>query len=727
MYKKFIFIFCLFINYVSKCYAYDIELNGLYYNVDIESSVATVTTGDNEYIGILNIPESIDFRNKKFVVNRVDISNMPNLVSILLPNTIYYLSLSKCGKIHKLTLPEDLTDLYCHLVNLETLRLPNKIKSFSLSDCESLRKLDNIPETLDTIRPFQFSGCKSLKEFKIGKYVKHIGKQAFYNCSNLLGIVIPANVKSIDYAAFSGCEKLEFVTIDYSNLPLIIHTASSSSFPDACYRYGMFSGSRIKKIIIDRDLEEYSYIHGVSKRQGNGLWGGDTPKIIEIGEHLNIIPFNPDNNTKEILVHSIDPFQIKVLTTDNNYRLVKKDYSFPKETFLYGTLYVPIGTKENYIKAEMWKSFLDIQEVDYDIIHKRNIQISYTGDGNVKLNNVVITSDYNTQLQDCSIININTICDDNHYLEKVSFSNKNISDSFCENEYSFVLWDDININLEFGRKKEYIEINGTKWTKGNLQYLEKQDGNPIFQNHYRLAPHQWDVLHKIEFETKDIFEKRTTNVELWTNQYCRLPSKEEANALIKTSCQIGYYINEDDTKIYGLLFIDSTLNQSISGHYSTHKDSIKRFDSRDMEIGLFLPCTTESYTRSRHKLEGYRGSYWTSNIQWGPVTGGYGWQQHSILCGINVGYEEQKYNNYEELTELEIIKFISEYAETALIRPVWIKTDEYTEIKNNLSNFNDSPQQYYDLFGRKINKVTNGIYIIKTNNGNFKKVLIKNK
>lgn len=47
----------------------------------------------------------------------------------------------------------------------------------------------------------------------IGKNVQSIGAKAFYKCSSLSKITIPAKVESIGKQAFAGCKKLKNITI----------------------------------------------------------------------------------------------------------------------------------------------------------------------------------------------------------------------------------------------------------------------------------------------------------------------------------------------------------------------------------------------------------------------------------------------------------------------------------------------------------------------------------
>lgn len=697
---KFVFMLTMLMSMVGlKALAYDLQINGIYYNVDIENFVATVTAGEDEYSGNLIIPEEITYRGRNFHVTEVSFGNMPNLESLTLPNSITRLTLSACDRITTLDLPQSLLYLDCHLVNIESLYLPDQLKAFNLKDCASLRILENVPDAIEEIQREQFMGCKSLQYFKIGPNVKTIGKYAFCDCSSLLGIDIPSNVTLIDDKAFARCKKMEFFTIEYDSTPL---TVGCGNFVDYnLYKLGtstpkgILCDMKLKKLYIDREIIErgrYEYDGGQtwSVVVEKNLWElGCDPEIIDIGEHITEIPFYP-HSAKEIRVHSNNPFSLVAFKNNS--------YSFPKDILLNGTLYVPIGSKEKYLSSEMWKGFLEIKEVDYETFYTKNLHIICNSNGSARLNDQAIPNDYNTQFQENAIVKVKAVCDNDHYLEMVP-SNNGYSDSFYWNESTFVIWNDMELNMNFVGKKEYIEIDGVKWTKGNFQYLQDDEGYWVFKPHYRLAPNQWSYFEKSTNTNKDYFTVATDyehieHVEELTNGYCRRPTLEDAESLVNSSCQYGYY-EVGGQKIYGTLVVDSHYG------YSTSIELVKRFDDRDMEIGLFLPCTYKLYDTNKTP----HGTYLTST-EYKPT---FVYARYSIESG--------RQSNCD---------LSCEYASQGSLRLIWIKTDENTNSINAIPKDNiETPiAYYYDLSGRRINQMNSGIYIVKYSNGKSKKVFV---
>ena len=49
-------------------FAYDLEVEGIYYNANIEKMELTVTSGDIPYSGTMSIPESVEYKGRTFSV-----------------------------------------------------------------------------------------------------------------------------------------------------------------------------------------------------------------------------------------------------------------------------------------------------------------------------------------------------------------------------------------------------------------------------------------------------------------------------------------------------------------------------------------------------------------------------------------------------------------------------------------------------------------------------------
>lgn len=109
--------------------------------------------------------------------------------------------------------------------NVEQVFLPEGVKvvgngnSYSGDVTLPNLKAVSLPSTLESIAPFAFKGCASLKSVLIPSGVKGIGNHAFES-SGIQSIVIPASVYGIAAGAFKNCKSLTHVEISGNNLVL---------------------------------------------------------------------------------------------------------------------------------------------------------------------------------------------------------------------------------------------------------------------------------------------------------------------------------------------------------------------------------------------------------------------------------------------------------------------------------------------------------------------------
>ena len=74
--------------------AYDVEVDGIYYNLVPNGNVAEVAKGDNEYKGDITIPSSIKVNDTEYSVTSVG-------------NSAFY----KCGGLTSITIPNSVTSI----------------------------------------------------------------------------------------------------------------------------------------------------------------------------------------------------------------------------------------------------------------------------------------------------------------------------------------------------------------------------------------------------------------------------------------------------------------------------------------------------------------------------------------------------------------------------------------------------------------------------------------
>ena len=74
-----------------------------------------------------------------------------------------------------------------------------------------------IPKNVTEIREYAFSECSSLTSIALQKNVTVIGGWCFFGCTKLASIAVPKKVKAIGTRAFAGCPDLSVITVDKKN------------------------------------------------------------------------------------------------------------------------------------------------------------------------------------------------------------------------------------------------------------------------------------------------------------------------------------------------------------------------------------------------------------------------------------------------------------------------------------------------------------------------------
>lgn len=218
-----------------RTFAYDVEIDGIYYNLDKDAKTASVTFGSSKYDGVIIIPEKINSSGISYSVT--GISNIAFLnstvTSVDIPNSVTNIG------------PE----AFCGCSVLTTVTIPNSVTSIGYSafaDCTKLISV-TIPNKITEIASDTFLNCSSLTAIVIPANVTKIGGSAFASCTCLTSVEIGNRVTSISGSAFGSCPNLNTI---YCLNPT----------PPVCYGVNVFrcSGSIVRD---QDDVYTYANLH----------------------------------------------------------------------------------------------------------------------------------------------------------------------------------------------------------------------------------------------------------------------------------------------------------------------------------------------------------------------------------------------------------------------------------------------------------------------------------
>lgn len=202
------FVMVSLLQVVSFAWAYDIKVNGIFYNI-ISDNEVEVTYEDynyNSYFGIVIIPEMIEYQEINYFVTsigRYAFLRSNDLFSVDIPSTVTSIQVGAfrgCSALTAINIPNGVS-----LISDEAFR-----------DCSSLVSVI-IPNAVTSIGKGAFRGCSSLTQIDIGNEVVTIGAMAFLGCTELPSVFIPGSVRAIGYEAFYSCSSLSGFVVDSTN------------------------------------------------------------------------------------------------------------------------------------------------------------------------------------------------------------------------------------------------------------------------------------------------------------------------------------------------------------------------------------------------------------------------------------------------------------------------------------------------------------------------------
>ena len=188
----------------------------------LDLSEAKIVEGGGYYYMDDDWSNSKNYYTSNDVIDSYAFKGCRRLTSLTLPagiTSIGSYAFYDCGVLTSLTLPAGITSIgsyaFYDCSGLTSLNLPagiTEIGSGAFWGCSGLTSL-NLPAGITEIGEDAFRGCRRLTSLTLPAGITSIGESAFEDCSGLTSLTLPAGITWIGYSAFESCSGLRSLTL----------------------------------------------------------------------------------------------------------------------------------------------------------------------------------------------------------------------------------------------------------------------------------------------------------------------------------------------------------------------------------------------------------------------------------------------------------------------------------------------------------------------------------
>ena len=256
----------------------------------------------------------------------------------------------------------------------------------AFGECSALEKIE-LPQSIVTIQNSAFLWCNNLSSVVLPPTVKTIGASAFSGCALTPEFTIPASVEELGRSSFNSTG-ITALTIEDSDKPLFIRVNSSDystvfagAFKTPCAVYvGRDITCEVEKgpFVFAKNISELTYGPKVTKLNKQEAWRSESIKTVTIlSTQVTDIPESAFGECPAletvILPSSINSVADVAFLWDYALNTIYANPVVPptcgrqvfdgvdKQTC---TLFVPLGSLEDYKAAPVWKDFFNIEEME---------------------------------------------------------------------------------------------------------------------------------------------------------------------------------------------------------------------------------------------------------------------------------------------------------------------------------------------------------------------------
>lgn len=390
--------------------AFDLELDGIHYNIisTTEKTVMTTPGNDsgpiNNVVGALVLPETVVIRGESYKVTEIGRRSFMNntaLTSVTFPASITkvgcdaFWECSNLSKVEAASLQSwcnidfemdegaghgissnplmYANHLFVNGIKVIDLIIPDEvteIKDWAFAYMTGLKSV-KMPASVTTIGARAFLECNSLQDVTLSENLTAIGTGAFYQ-TNLQSIVFPESLKTIDDGAFSetplvlveipdGVENMGKMAFkDCKELKTVVIGNGLKTIPDRAFDHcsvlrSVTFGNSVEKIMECAfqcsDLREVVIPNSVTTIGDGAFISCANLETLELPSGLTSIgkyAFNECSSLKKVCSYATIP---PVCGADDSFS--------PSADCV---LHIPKKTKEVYKEAIGWKNFAYLED-----------------------------------------------------------------------------------------------------------------------------------------------------------------------------------------------------------------------------------------------------------------------------------------------------------------------------------------------------------------------------
>jgi len=271
-------VFALFAMMGLQTFAYDVEIDGIYYDLNETQKTATVTYDvkfNSSYSGVINIPAEIVCDGVTYSVRNIGYYALTgcHITHVSIPNSVVYIGQSAfeyCEDLTDIVIPNSVTYIdkqaFRKCRGLNNVTLGNSLKTIerkAFYKCTALTSII-IPNSVEDIYESAFEGCTALTSIVLpnkNTYNPYIGTEAFANCTNLRSVISPLDSPSFLFAdVFTCTEGVDNSSIVYETATLYVPIGKKAVYEET-------DGWKLFRNIVETDIEKLSGIADVVSDQ----------------------------------------------------------------------------------------------------------------------------------------------------------------------------------------------------------------------------------------------------------------------------------------------------------------------------------------------------------------------------------------------------------------------------------------------------------------------------